>query len=139
MLDPTTLTEVSHKVGAAAGKALTPQSVTPEQQQKHILKFQELQSKEKELQARPDSATGKYAKDLMNLNRQKVKVARAGNLNAFGEPMMENATGGSTSSGSIASLPMHQGVIIRQPNLFGYVPVAKKTRSKSGKKSSSHK
>jgi hypothetical protein len=70
----------------------------------------------------------------MNLNRQKTKVARAGNLNAFGEPMMENATGGGTSSGSIASLPMHQGKVIRRPNLFGYVPVSRKTRTKSVKK-----
>lgn len=45
--------------------------------------------------------------------------------------LKENATSGGTSSGSIASVPMHQGKVIRQPNLFGYVPVRRKTRTKA--------
>lgn len=74
-----------------------------------------------------------------NLTEVSRKVARAGNLNAFGEPVSENATSGGTSAGSIASLPMHQGQVIRRPNLFGYVPASKKHTTKSGKKSSPHK
>ena len=139
MLD-TNLTEVSHKVGAAAGKALSQTGqITPDEQQKYITKYQQLDAKEKQLSAQPDAATGKYVKQFQHIHREKVKVARAGNLNAFGKPLAENASGGATSSGSIASVPMHQGKIIRRPNLFGYVPYPKKTSAKSGKKTSSHK
>lgn len=53
--------------------------------------------------------------------------------------LAENASSGSTSSGSVASLPMNMGKVIRQPNLFGYVPNYKKPSQKSGKKKSSHK
>lgn len=133
------ITEVSHKVGMAAGKALTTQTVSPQQQATLMQKFKDLVAKEQELASRPDSATGKYAKEFQNLNRQKTKVARAGNLNAFGEPLSETATSGGTSAGSIATLPQHQGAVIRRPNLFGYVPGVRKTTSKPGKKSSPHK
>lgn len=139
MLD-TTLTEVSHKVGAAAGKVLAKTgNITPAQQQKHMEKFKQLQAKAQELAARPDAQTGKYAKEFQNLDRQKTKVAREGNLNAFGEPLQETASSGSTSAGSIASVPMHQGQIIRRPNLFGYVPKSKNSSVKSGKRKQSHK
>lgn len=135
MLDKHTLTEVSHKVGMAAGKALSQTGqITPDEQQKYITKYQELSAKEKQLSAQPDVNTGKYAKEFQNLHRQKVKVARAGNLNAFGEPLQETASSGSTSSGSIASVPMHQGKVITRPNLFGYVPARRKTSTKTARK-----
>jgi hypothetical protein len=134
------LTEVSHKVGMAAGEALAKGGqITSAEQQKHMEKFKQLQAKAQELAARPDAQTGKYAKEFQHLDRQKTKVARSGNLNAFGEPLEEHASAGATSAGSIASLPMHQGAVIRRPNLFGYVPNPKKSSVKSGKKTSAHK
>ena len=48
--------------------------------------------------------------------------------------LLETASSGSTSSGSVASLPMHQGAVIRRPNLFGYVPVTRKRTHKTTKK-----
>ena len=131
MLD-TTLTEVSHKVGAAAGKAIAKTgAITPAEQQKHIEKFKQLQAKAQELAARPDAQTGKYAKELNNLEIQKTRAASAGNLNAFGEPLKENATSGSTGSTSIASVENPFGIVMRRPSLFGYVP--SKTKRKSTK------
>lgn len=133
----THLSEVSHKVGAAAGKALAGVHVTPDQQQKFISKFQQLQDQIQQLQMRPDAHSGKYAKEFQNLERQKVKIARAGNLNAFGEPMMETASGGSTSSGAVATNVNPFGIVIKRPSLFGYqVP---KSQPKSQKKHRSHK
>lgn len=133
MLDSTTLTEISHKVGAAAGRALAAKSVTADQQQKHMQKFQELTDKEQELSNRPDSHTGKYAKEFINLSRQKTKVARAGGLNAFGKPMMEDASSGSTASGSIASVANPISAVMRRPSLFGYVPAKTKRKSTKSK------
>ena len=134
MLD-TNLTEVHHKVGAAAGKVLAKTGhITNAEQQKHMEKFKQLHAKAQELAARPDSQTGKYAKELQNLDRQKTKVAREGNLNAFGKPLKENATSGGTSSGSVANVPMHQGKVITRPNLFGYVPTRRKTSTKTARK-----
>lgn len=138
-LDPNTIAEVHHKVGQAAAKALVGHQVTPEQQHALKVKFQQVQDKIRELQTRPDAHTGKYAKEFQNLERQKIKIARAGNLNAFGEPLTETATSGSTGAGSIAHLPVHQGAIIRRPNLFGYVPVTKKRTQKAPKNKQSHK
>jgi hypothetical protein len=134
MLD-TNLTEISHKVGAAAGKVLAKTgAITPAEQQKHMEKFKQLQAKAQELAARPDAQTGKYAKELNNLEIQKTKVASAGKLNAFGKPITEDATSGGISSGNIASVPMHQGKVISRPNLFGYVPTRRKTSTKTARK-----
>ena len=122
-LRETDLDEVSHKVGMAAAKALSTGSKnTPEQQAKYIKQWQEIQDKIKEIQARPDSHTGKYAKQLTNLSRQQIKTAKAGNLNAFGKPLEESASGGSTSAGAIASVANPMGKVNRRPSLFGYVP-----------------
>lgn len=134
MLDEKTLAEVSHKVGAAAHKALAHQTVTATQQQALMHKFKQLVAKEQELASRPDSATGKYAQELMNLSRQKIKVARAGNLNAFGEPLSETATSGGTSAGAVANVANPFGIVIKRPSLFGYVSTPKKPSHKSGKK-----
>lgn len=115
--------EVSHKVGMAAAKALSTGSKnTPEQQAKYIKQWQEIEDKIKEIQAQPDSHTGKYAKQLTNLSRQQIKTAKAGNLNAFGKPLEESASGGSTSAGAIASVANPMGKVNRRPSLFGYVP-----------------
>jgi hypothetical protein len=139
MLD-TSLTEVSHKVGQAAGKVLSKSvSISPEEQQKYIKKYQALDTKEKQLSAQPDVNTGKYTKQFQHIHREKVKVARAGNLNAFGQPLAETASGGATSSGAIASVTNPFGIVMRRPSLFGYVKPVKKTHTKSGKNTSSHK
>lgn len=55
------------------------------------------------------------------------------------DTLTETASSGGTSSGSIASVPMHQGQIVRRPNLFGYVPKSKNSSVKSGKRKQSHK
>ena len=126
----TNLQEVSHKVGMAADRALTPKSVTSQEQQKYMLKYQELQAKEKQIQSLPDANTGKYASQLMNISRQKIKVARAGGLNAWGQPLVENASSGATSSGSIATVAQAGLPIQRRPSLFGYVPAKPSTKNK---------
>ena len=130
MLD-TNLQEVSHKVGQAAGKALANTGTTdPVQQQKYMLEYQELQAKEKQIQSLPDANTGKYASQLMNISRQKIQVARAGGLNAWGQPLVENASSGATSSGSIATVAQAGLPIQRRPSLFGYVPAKPSTKNK---------
>ena len=124
------LLEVSHKVGMAADRALASKSVTSQQQQKYMHKFKQLQAQQQELAARPDSHTGKYAKQFQNIERQKIKAARAGNLNALGEPIMETATSGATSSGNIATVAQAGQPVQRRPSLFGYVPVKIGTKNK---------
>lgn len=115
--------EVSHKVGTAAARALSVTSkITTEQQAKYIKKYQEIEDKIKEIEARPDSHTGKYAKELMNLSRQKIKVGVSGHLDAMGRPLKESASSGGTSAGAIATVANAQGKINRRPSLFGYVP-----------------
>ena len=42
----------------------------------------------------------------------------------------ENATGGGTSAGAIASVANPMGAVIHRPNLFGYVPLKKKSKKK---------
>ena len=131
------LQEVSHKVGMAAGKALAKSgTIDAQEQQKYMQKFQELVAKEKEIQAQPDAGTGKYARELMNISRQKVKVANAGKLDAWGKPLMEYASGGATSTGSVASVANPFGITMRRPSLFGYVaPTPKHKKRKSRSKS----
>lgn len=134
----TNLTEVRQEVGSAAEKVLAKTgTITPAEQQKHIEKFKQLQAKAQELAARPDAQTGKYAKELNNLEIQKTRVASAGNLNAFGKPMLETASSGSMASGSFASVANPMLDIQRRPSLFGYVP--SKTKRKSTKSKSHHK
>lgn len=124
------LEEVSHKVGIAAARALSTRSkITPEEQAKYIKKYQEIEDKIKEIEARPDSLTGKYAQQLTNLSRQQSKIAKAGNLNAFGKPLEESATGGATSSGAVATSVNPFGITMRRPSLFGYTPPKKPTKS----------
>jgi len=124
------LDEVSHKAGMAATKAVSGSTnVTDQQQQRAIQKWQELDAEEKEIQARPDSHTGKYAHQLTNLSRQKIKIAKAGKLNAFGKPLEESATGGATSSGAVATSVNPFGIVMRRPSLFGYTPPKKPTKS----------
>lgn len=131
-LTPEHLTEVSHKVGMAADKALARSgSITPEEQQKYMQKYQELEDKENQLSAKPDAHTGKYAKEFVNIARQKVKVARAGHLNAFGQPITEHASSCATGAASVASVAQPLGAIMRRPSLFGYTPVTKKTRKRA--------
>jgi hypothetical protein len=47
--------------------------------------------------------------------------------------LAEMATGGSTSSGAVASVANPFGIVMRQPSLFGYVPNKPKKRKKSSK------
>lgn len=54
------------------------------------------------------------------------------------DTLAEDATSGATSTASGAFLPKHMGVVIRRPNLFGYVAPTK-TNPKSKKKTSHHK
>jgi hypothetical protein len=61
-----------------------------------------------------------------------VGILNKGNL-------LESASGGGTSSGAIASVANPFGIVMRQPSLFGYVPIAKKKRRKTRKKHSPHK
>lgn len=133
MLSPEDLMEVSHKVGMAAAKALGKTSVTPEVQEKHMKAWQELDRKENEISNRPDVATGKYAKQFIQIARQKTKVARAGGLNGFGKPLQEHASSGATGSASVASVAQPLGGVIRRPSLFGYAPVRKQKKSKTAK------
>jgi post-segregation antitoxin (ccd killing protein) len=132
VLTPDSLTEVSHKVGMAAIKALCKTAVTQEVQEKHMKQWQELDRKEDEIQARLDAHTGKYAKELMQISRQKIKVASAGGLNAFGKPLQEHASSGATSAASVATLAQPLGAVVRRPSLFGHtsgVPDRKKRKS----------
>lgn len=53
--------------------------------------------------------------------------------------IMETGTSGGTSTGSIASVPISTGLMIRrmptEPNLFGYIqPVKRKSKKKRRKK-----
>lgn len=52
--------------------------------------------------------------------------------------VLETATGGATTSGSIASLPNAMGGVIKrmpsEPNLFGYVPPRPRRLRKKSKK-----
>jgi hypothetical protein len=47
--------------------------------------------------------------------------------------LLEFSSGGSTSAGSIASLPGGMGTISRTPNLFGYIPEPPKKKKKKRK------
>lgn len=117
------IAEVSYKTGIAASQALSSTGhITPAQQAKYIKQYQEIVGKIKEIEAKPDAHTGKYAKQLMNLSRQKTKVAKQGHLDAFGKPLKESASGGGTSAGAIASVANPMGRVNRRPSLFGYVP-----------------
>ena len=137
VLDSNTVQEASHKVGAAAEKALRKTAPTVSDQEQAMHKWQQLDHKEKEIRDRPDANTGKYAKELMSINRQKVKVATAGGLNAFGKPLMEFASGGGTSAASVASVVNPFGIVMRRPSLFGYVaPTPNRKKGKKGKSSS---
>lgn len=137
MLTPEHLTEVSHKVGVAAQKALKTSTVDADMQQRMMHKWQELTDQEQKIQSLPDAHTGKYAKQLMNISRQKIKVATQGKLNAQGKPMMEDATSGATGAASVASMANPFGVIMRRPSLFGYTPAPKRKSRKKRKSSSS--
>lgn len=50
------------------------------------------------------------------------------------EAIMETSSAGSTSAGSIASVPMGMGAVIKrmptEPNLFGYVPKKRRKKKK---------
>jgi hypothetical protein len=122
LLDATHLKEVRHQIGAAAEKALKKASDNGNSQARAIEKWKQLDAREKEIQARSDANTGKYAKTLDNITRQKTQVAKNGNLNAFGKPVSESASAGGTSAGAIASMANPQGQVNRRPSLFGYVP-----------------
>ena len=49
--------------------------------------------------------------------------------------ILESASGGSTSAGSIASVASPLGSISRRPSIFGYVGSDKKPKKKKKKKS----
>lgn len=129
MLDMTTLQEVAHDVGKRAEKVLT--KIAPQgDQDVYVKKWQALDKKEKHIQNLPDAHTGKYAKQLTNISIQKIKVARAGNLNAHGDPLQEDASPGATASGNVASLAMPLGAIQRRPHMFGLASSGKTIRKK---------
>lgn len=49
--------------------------------------------------------------------------------------IIESASGGSTSAGSIASVANPMGAINRRPSLFGYIPQPVETKRKKTRKS----
>lgn len=49
--------------------------------------------------------------------------------------IIESASGGSTSAGSIASVANPMGAINRRPSLFGYIPQSTETKRKKNRKS----
>lgn len=49
--------------------------------------------------------------------------------------IIESASGGSTSAGSIASVANPMGAINRRPSLFGYIPEPVQTKRKKSRKS----
>ncbi len=49
--------------------------------------------------------------------------------------IIESASGGATSAGSIASVANPMGAINRRPSLFGYIPQPTETKRKKTRKS----
>lgn len=49
--------------------------------------------------------------------------------------IIESASGGATSAGSIASVANPMGAINRRPSLFGYIPQPTETKRKKSRKS----
>lgn len=128
---------ISHRTGARAERATGNQKTDTAQQHKFVQRWQEIHALIKEIHAKPDVGTGKYAAQLNRLEKQKTDAATKGGLNATGQPLDESATSGGTSSGAVATMVNPFGVVMRQPSLFGYVP--QKTSPKKVKSKTNHK
>lgn len=133
MLDES-LTEITCNNNSEDNESLTYTSInTIKEQQNYMEQWQNLDNQITELLARPDSITGKYAKQLLTISKQKSLIEKAGNLNVWGQPIIETTTSGATGSANIASSVNPFGIVIRRPSLFGYSPVKKRTKSQKNK------